>query len=79
MSKKRQRNENNPNADENKSKNEKNQRVSDLYEKRDRNEIIPNADEIKIRFFGRRVFSPLGWTVLEFSQKVITSAVRLPG
>ena len=62
-----------------KVKTKKNQRVSDLYEKRDRNEIIPNADEIKIRFFGRRVFSPLGWTVPEFSQKVITSAVRLPG
>ena len=80
LSKKHQRNKNNGNAYENESKNNENQRVSDLSEKRDRNENIPKADEIKIvHFFGRRVASPLGWTVPEFSQEVITSAVCLPG
>ena len=61
-------------------KTKKNQRVSHLSEKRDRNENIPKADEIKIvHFFGRRVASPLVWTVPEFSQEVITSAVYLSG
>ena len=63
-----------------KVKTKKNHRVSHLSEKRDRNENIPKADEIKIvHFFGRRVASPLGWTVPEFSQEVITSAVYLSG
>ena len=45
LSKKRHRNENNPNAVEKDSKNEGSQRVSDLSKKRHRNENIPNADE----------------------------------
>ena len=57
LSKKRQRNENIPNADEKKTvKTIENQRVSDLSTKRHRSENIPNADEKKVRLFS--VFPP---------------------